>query len=137
MKKKPKIAILIDRLNVGGVEKIAIEEVKALIEEGEDAYLVILRRKGVINHAFKDLREGVPTIYLDDRLPLFLKFSFRFPVFHFFSFFHLSYPFLIPLVIKKKEFDYIIVHGTYTAFTAVALKKIKKIRYCYNRDKNR
>lgn len=129
MKKKTKIAILIDRLNVGGVEKTAIEEVRALRNLGEDAYLVVLRRKGVVNNAFLDLRINLPTIYLDDRLPSFLKFSFKFPIFHFFSFFHLSYPFLIPMVIKKKEFDYLIVHGTYTAFTAVGIKKVKKINY--------
>ena len=124
-----KVAILIDRLNVGGVEKIAIEEVKALRNLGENAYLVVLRRKGLVNDAFLDLRKNLPIIYLDDRLPNLLKFSFKFPLFNFFSLFHITYPFLIPFVIREKEFDYIIVHATYTAFTAVVLKKIKKIRY--------
>jgi len=124
-----KIGILIDRLNVGGVEKIAIEEVRALRNLGEDASLVVLRRKGVIDSDFLDLRKNLPTIYLDDRLPSFLKFSFKFPVFNFFSLFHITYPFLIPFVIRKNEFDYIIVHGTYTAFTAIGIKKMKKIRY--------
>lgn len=32
-----KIGVLIDRLNVGGVEKIAIEEVRAPIAFGHDA----------------------------------------------------------------------------------------------------
>lgn len=124
-----KIGVLIDRLNVGGVEKIAIEQVKALRNIGEDAYLVVLSRKAVVEDAFSDLRKGVPTIYLDDRLPKPLRFTFKFPVFYFFSFFHLSYPFLVPFVVKKKEFDYFIVHGTYTSFTAVTIRKIKHIRY--------
>ena len=64
-----KIGVLIDRLNVGGVEKIAIEEVRALIEAGHDAYLVVLRRKAVVENAFPDLLKDVPVIYLDDRLP--------------------------------------------------------------------
>lgn len=127
--KKNKIGILIDRLNVGGVEKIAIEEVKALRDIGEDAYLVVMRRRGVVDDAFLDLRKNLPTIFLDDRLPSFLKFSFKFPVFSFFSFFHITYPLLLPFVVKRKEFDYFIVHGTYTAFSAVALKKIKGIKF--------
>lgn len=129
MKKKLKIAILIDRLNVGGVEKVAIEEVRALKDLGEEAYLVVLRRKGVVDNAFFDLRKDLATIYLDDRLPSLLKFSFKFPVFNFFSLFHVTYPFIIPFVLKKNEFDYFIVHGTYTAFTAISIKKIRGIKF--------
>lgn len=121
------IGILIDRLNVGGVEKVAIEQVKALRRIGVDASLVVLRRKAVVEDAFLDLRKEVPTVYLDDRLPLFLKFSFQFPIFHFFSLFHLTYPFLIPFIVRNKEFDYLICHGTYTAFSAITISKIRHI----------
>lgn len=124
-----KIAVVIDRLNVGGVEKIAIEEVKALRELGQEAYLVVLRRRGVVDNAFLDLRKDLPTIFLDDRLPEIFKLSFKFPVFSFFSFFHVTYPFLIPYVVRRSEFDYVIAHGTYTAFTAVGLKILKNLKY--------
>lgn len=124
-----KIGILIDRLNVGGVEKIAIEQVTALRKLGEDASLVVLREKAVVPNAFPDLLKGVPIIYLDQRLPKIFKFSFQFPVFHFFSWFHLTYPFFLPFVTKKHEFDYLIAHGTYTCLSAVALKKIRKIQF--------
>lgn len=124
-----KIGVLIDRLNVGGVEKIAIEEVAALREAGEDAYLVVLREKAVAPNAFPDLLKGIPIVYLDKRLPKFLRLSFRFPGFHFFSWFHLSYALLLPFVVKRHEFDYFIVHGTYTSFSAVALKKRRKIPF--------
>lgn len=124
-----KAGVLIDRLNVGGVEKIAIEQVNALRKIGVDAQLLVLRRKGIVNNAFEDRRKKIPTIYLDDRLPKYLKFTFNFPVFHFFSFFHLTYPFFIPFVIKKDEFDFIFSHGTYTTFTALMIKKISKINY--------
>ncbi len=124
-----KIGIVIDRLNVGGVEKIAIEEVKALRRLGEDAYLVVLREKAVVENAFPDLLKGVPIIYLDQRLPKLFRVSFRFPVFHFFSSFHLTYPLLLPFVIKQHEFDYFIVHGTYTALSAVAIKKRRGIEF--------
>jgi glycosyltransferase involved in cell wall biosynthesis len=124
-----KIGILIDRLNVGGVEKIAIEQVKALRNLDEDACLVVLREKAVVENAFPDLLKDVPIVYLDRRLPRLLRFSFQFPIFHFFSSFHVTYPFLLPFVIKRNEFDYFIVHGTYTALSAVMLKKIKKIHF--------
>lgn len=124
-----KIGVLIDRLNVGGVEKIAIEQVKALRALGEDAYLVVLREKAVVPNAFSDLLQDIPVVYLDTRLPKLFRFSFQFPVFNFFSLFHLSYPLLLPFVIKKKEFDYFIVHGTYTCISAIAIKKRKKIKF--------
>jgi glycosyltransferase involved in cell wall biosynthesis len=124
-----KIGILIDRLNVGGVEKIAIEQVRALRNIGEDAVLIVLRRKAVIEGAFSDILEGVPIEYLDDRLPSWLRGSFNFPIFHFFAFFHLSYPILLPWTLKKGEYDYIICHGTYTAFSAIMIRKIKKIPF--------
>ncbi|MDQ5981603.1 MAG: hypothetical protein QG570_353 [Patescibacteria group bacterium] len=124
-----KIGIVIDRLNVGGVEKIAIEQVRALREINQDAYLVVLREKAVVENAFADLLEGIPIVYLDSRLPKIFRFSFQFPIFHFFSLFHLTYPLFIPFVVKKNEFDYFIVHGTYTSITAVTLKKIKQIGF--------
>lgn len=124
-----RIGILIDRLNVGGVEKIAIEEVRALRELGEDAYLVVLRKKAVTPDAFPDLLKNIPVIYLDQRLPKFMRFSFRIPLFHFFSLFHITYPFLLPFVVKRKEFDYLIAHGTYTSLSAVAFKKFNNIHF--------
>jgi glycosyltransferase involved in cell wall biosynthesis len=124
-----KIGVMIDRLNVGGVEKIAIEQVKALRRQDQDAKLVILREKAVVADAFADLLEDVPIVYLDQRLPKFFRLSFQFPLFNFFSSFHVTYPFLLPFVVKKKEFDYLIVHGTYTALTAVSLKKTRGIGF--------
>jgi glycosyltransferase involved in cell wall biosynthesis len=124
-----KVAILIDRKTLGGVEKIAIEQVKALQKIGVDATLVILRRDEKLEENFKDILLGVPQLFLDDRLPAFLRLSFKFPIFHFFSFFHLSYAFLLPFVVKKREFDYIIVHGTFTTFTAISLKAFKGMAF--------
>lgn len=124
-----KIGILIDRLNVGGVEKIAMEEVIALRKQGEDARLVVLRKKAVVDDAFPDLMKDVPVEYLDSRLFAPFRFSFPFPVFNFFSLFHITYPILLPFVVKKKEYDYFIVHGTYTCFSAITLRKLRKIQF--------
>jgi glycosyltransferase involved in cell wall biosynthesis len=124
-----KVGILIDRLNVGGVEKISIEQVTALRKMGIDATLVVLRKKAVVENAFEDMLGGVPIVFLDSRLPRIFRFSFQFPLFHFFSSFHVTYPFLLPWVVKKHEFDYFIAHGTYTSLSAVAFKKFNKIGF--------
>lgn len=124
-----KLGVLIDRLNVGGVEKIALEEVIALRKIGIDAELVVLRKKGVVDNAFEDLRKGVPITFLDERLPLFFRLSFSLPLFHFFSSFHITYPFVLPFVVKRGEYDYLIPHGSYTTLSAIALKKTRKIHF--------
>lgn len=124
-----KIGVLIDRLNVGGVEKIAIEQVRSLINAGYDAELVVMRKKSVVDNAFPDLLKNIPVNYLDSRLVPIFRVSFGFPFFSFFSFFHLSYAFLLPFVVKSKEYEYIITHGTYTAITAIAIKKRRSIGF--------
>lgn len=124
-----KIGILIDRLNVGGVEKIALEEVIALRKAGVNAELIVLRKKGVVDNAFEDLRKDVPITFLDQRLPRFFRLSFSLPLFHFFSTFHITYPLILPFVVKRGEYDYLISHGTYTTLSAVSLKKTRKIHF--------
>lgn len=124
-----KIGVLIDRLNVGGVEKIAIEQVIALRKQGKDASLVILKEKAVVKDAFPDLLKGIPIVYLDKRLARPFRWSFKIPGFNFFSWFHITYPLFLPFVVKRGEFDYLIVHGTYTALTAASLKKRRGIAY--------
>lgn len=124
-----KIGILIDRLNVGGVEKIALEQVNALRRLGVDAELVVLRKEAVVEGAFLDLRKGLPVTYLDQRLPGIFRLSLRVPFFHFFSTFHLTYPILLPFVVKAKEYDYFISHGTYTTLSAITIKWFRKINF--------
>ncbi len=124
-----KIGVVIDRLNFGGVEKIAIEQVLALRKLGEDAELVVLREKAVVSNAFPDLIKQVPVTYLDRRLPSFFRLSFPFPLLHFFSSFHVTYPFLLPFVVKRNEYDYFIVHSSYTCFSAISLKKTRGIKF--------
>lgn len=124
-----KIGILIDRFNVGGVEKIALEEVRAFREIGIKTELLVLSRRAVIKNAFKDLRDDIPVTYLDDRLPRAFRFSFKLPFFYFFSLFHLTYPLLLPFHIKSKEIDLIVSHNTYTSLTAFTLSKFRAIPY--------
>lgn len=123
-----KIGVLIDRLNVGGVEKVAIEQVRALRELGADARLLVLRRESFVEQVL-DRLGTVPVEYLDDRMPSLLKFSFRIPPFYFFSIFHLTYPRLLLPWIKPKEWDYIVSHNSYTSITARRLAKSRDIPY--------
>jgi glycosyltransferase involved in cell wall biosynthesis len=117
-----KFAILIDQLRyVGGPFKIAVEEVKSLSKLGEDATLVVLKRTD--STAFPESLHGIRTIYLSDSLPRILRFSFSFPVFRFFSLFHLSYAIIFRFLPLRERFDAIIAHGTYTCFSAIAIAK--------------
>lgn len=123
------VAVLIDRLNVGGVEKVAIEEVRGLRAIGTEAVLVVLSRRAVVPGAFEDLLRGVPVTYLEDRLPRLLRASFRIPGFYFFSSFHLTYPLLLPAVVARGEFAHVVSHGTYTSLTAMSLARFRTIPY--------
>ncbi len=127
--KKAKVNVMIDRLNIGGVEKTAIIQVRELRSQGVQSKLWILSRKSIVQGAFSDLLKDIPVEYLEDRLPGPLRFTFRIPPAAFFSLFHLTYSIFLPFVIKSSEVDYIIGHGSYTTFTAVTLKKFRGIHY--------
>jgi glycosyltransferase involved in cell wall biosynthesis len=124
-----KVGVLIDELVSGGFQKVAIMEVKYLNELGYDASLVVLHR--IKNEGYQDLikKNDIRTIWLSDRLPFFLKLNFRFPFFAFFSFFHVFYPIFIWRYIKRDNFDFFIAHGTYTAFSSIAIKRKLKIPF--------
>ena len=129
MKKKSyKIGILVDQLIVGGVQKIAVEDAKALEKLGHKAEVLVLMRKGY-NPKYKNFFSGVKVRFLSDSYPFFLKHSIKFPIFSFFSTLHILSPFLAPFAIKEKEFDIIVSHGTTTCFTAQALKHRRQIPY--------
>ncbi|MBN1162306.1 glycosyltransferase family 4 protein [Patescibacteria group bacterium] len=124
-----KIGVLIDRLNVGGVEKTAIQEVKAAQKLGVNTELLVLSRKSVVEGAHEDLLGDLPIQFLDDRLPGFLKFTFGMPGFAFFSLFHITYPIILPFFIKSREWDHIISHGSYTTLSALGIKFLRKIPF--------
>lgn len=128
MKRHYKIGILIDQLIIGGVQKIALEDARALKKMGHNVTLLVLMRKGYDNK-FKDFSKGVDIRFLSDSYPFFLKYSVKFPIFSFFSTLHVLSPFLTPFVISKNEFDIIVSHGTTTCFTAQRLKKSRHIPY--------
>jgi glycosyltransferase involved in cell wall biosynthesis len=125
-----RIGVLIDRLVVGGVEKTAIEEVRALREMGLDATLLVLKRDPVVPLAFRDRISGIPLEYLDDRIPKVLRAARRIPGFYFFSFFHLIYAIALPFRVAFREWDVILSHNSYTSLTAQMLWRTRHIPYC-------
>lgn len=130
-----KIGILIDELISGGFQKVAIMEAKYFQKMGYEVFLVVLHRAE--NEGYKELikENKIKVIYLSDRLPFYLRINFRFPFFAFFSFFHIFYPFFIHKYMKKEEFDIFIAHGTYTAFSSIAISTKLKIPYiCFVHD---
>ena len=128
MNKKIKIAILIDQLVTGGVQKTAIEEVRNLRKLGCDSKLLILMRKG-FEAENKYLIKDVPHEFLSDRYPKLLQKNFKLPFFTFLSTLHLTSPVLAPLEVKSKEFDIIVSHGTTTSLTTWSLAFWCKIPY--------
>lgn len=123
-----KIAILIDQLLPGGVQKIAVKEVQCLRQMGIDAeLLVIMRIRG--QDQYIGIAEGVPLSFISDRYPKWLRFSFKLPIFHFLSAQHFLSPYIAPFYIESNEFDFIVSHNTTTCMTAQGLKRKKKIPY--------
>ena len=128
MNKTYKIGILIDQLTIGGVQKIAIEDARALTKLGHFAQILVLMRKGY-KQEYKSFTKGVAIRFLSDSYPWPLKYSIKFPIFSFFSTLHILSPFLGRLAIKEKEFDIIISHGTTTCFTAQGIKRSRHIPF--------
>lgn len=118
-----KVAVLIDRMNVGGVEKAAILQTIALTELGHDASLWVLSSDGVIPNAFRELTDKININFLDHNLRQPLRTSFRIPGFSFLSLFHFTYPFLIPSRLDDSTADLLISHNTYTTLSGIRIAR--------------
>ncbi|MBI2021529.1 glycosyltransferase [Candidatus Daviesbacteria bacterium] len=127
-KRNKKIAILIDQFVLGGVQKAAFFEAFLLNKIGTKAKILILMRSG-FQTKFTDYFPKTKFKFLSDHYPKIFKKSIKFPIFSFFSTLHLLGPFLAPQVVKPKDFNIIIAHGTTTCLTALALWKKHRIPY--------
>ena len=124
-----RLGVLIDRLVLGGVEKTAIEEVRALREIGIDATLLVLKRDRSVAQSVQEWLSGVPVDYLDDRIPRFFRVSWRIPGFYFFSAFHVLYALVLPWQIRRHEWDMVLSHNSYTTFSAWTVWTLRRIPY--------
>lgn len=127
-KEGKKIGVLIDQLIPGGVQKVAIEEVRNLRKLGYNASLLILMRRGFESQN-RYLINNIPYLFLSDRCPFFLQKSFKLPIFRFLTTFHLLSPLIIPFIVKTGEFDILISHGTTVTLSAYSIAKFRKIPY--------
>jgi glycosyltransferase involved in cell wall biosynthesis len=118
---------MVDRLEVGGVEKVAIQQVAALRAIGHDAELLVLRGAGDGFAAFADLLARIPVRVLERRLPRALRRSRPIPGFAFLQTFHFTHPLLARRLLRAGEVDAILCHGSYTAFTAFAAGRARGV----------
>jgi glycosyltransferase involved in cell wall biosynthesis len=119
--------VVVDRLEVGGVEKVAMQQVAALRALGQDAELVLLRRRGDGLDVFADELAQIPVRALEERLPRPARGSLPMPGFSFLQTFHLTYPVFARRLVRAGEFDAVLAHGTYTCLTALAAGKARSI----------
>jgi len=128
-----RIAVLVDQLKIGGVQKVAVEEARHLRKLGHQVDLLAIWP--VVN-----VRRQRPSVYADllnEICPQALgenfhgpfRFSLKFPGFDFFSLFHVTSPLITPKILARRRYDVVICHGTYTCFTAYTLWKRNEIPY--------
>ena len=118
---------MVDRLEVGGVEKVAIQQVTALRELGHKAELLLLRGRGDGLRVFADELARVPVRILERRLPRAVRGSAPVPGFTFFQTFHLTYPAFARALVRADELDVLLVHGTYTCPAGFAVGRARSI----------
>lgn len=127
---KKKVAVLIDLLIPGGVQKMAISEVEGLNHLGYDASLVILTRDGYLEK-YADLVRNIPHTFLQDSYHRILRKNIKVPFFSFLSLLHLLSPIFAISKLKKIQPDVIISHGSTTSLTALSFKLQTKTPYIF------
>jgi glycosyltransferase involved in cell wall biosynthesis len=127
--KKLKVAVVIGELTyIGGVVIAATREVEDLRKMGHEVELVVLSRNKKIDPCSIIDTKKIPVRFFSDELPRVLQFSFKFPLFSFFSFFHLTAFLTSPFLFKKHGYDSILVHETYNCLSTVFAGKIIGVR---------
>lgn len=122
-----RVGLFFDRVNAGEA-KFAAHEARWLAKLGCDPIVVILRRDESAEKLLRDfgrLDPKIPVYFISDYTRLLP--DLRLPFFHFFSLFHLTAPFCAPKVFPP--LDVVLANGTYTAFTAITLKRLRGIPF--------
>jgi len=122
-----KIGVLIDELLAGGVQKTAVEETRHLLQQGEDAELLVLHERSE-GYQYEDLLKGVPVRFLSEQFPI-LEHSLKIPSFNVLSTYHIVSFFVAPFSQLWRRFDVIISHGAFASAVAWNVWKLYGIRY--------
>ncbi|EKD49271.1 MAG: glycosyltransferase (type 1) [uncultured bacterium] len=122
-KLRKRIGVVVGQMiQIGGVGIVAMEEVRNFRKLGYDAELIVIKeKKGFLEH--KKLASDIPLRFLSRDFPWWAKINFKIPGFSFFSLFHLLAYFAIPKMIKKGDYDLLIVHETYNCFSVLRLQR--------------
>ncbi len=123
-----RVGVLIGQIKqIGGVGIAAFEEVRQLKKLGYNAELLVLMERP--NFSQEDFTKDLKIRYLSREFPSLFKKSFKLPFFSFFSSFHLTSPFAVTQVLKKREYDIIVCHETYNCFSALRLSNKNNIPF--------
>lgn len=128
-----KAAILVDEIAPGSAPKLIGQPIKGLEKMGHRCEGLILVNNG-LQKRFSDVYNyhlnGARIRYLFDEAPCwFKKIDFKFPGFSFFSLHHILSFIAAPLIIKRGEYDIVIAHNQYAAFTGWGLRIFRGIPY--------
>ena len=120
---------MIDFIAPGSAPKAIGQEVRGLRNLGHDASSIVLKNGGY-SKTYNFHMQGVKSRVLLNEFPQFVKrIDRKVPGFSFFSLHHLLSPYFAPSIISDREFDVLIVHSTYTCFTARNLKLKRHIPF--------
>lgn len=123
-----RIAILIDLLVPGGVQKAAIQEARTLKGSGHRARLFCLTRSQS-PYQYQDLLKDLKITYLSDQNPSPFRKALKLPFFTFLTTNHLLGPLFAKRYRALKKYDLVISHGTTTCLTALRLKRVFGLPY--------
>lgn len=126
-----KIAILVEKMLPGALPKVVSAQVRYLTELGHEVEVLVIMKGGLPSgsYQFEEFLDGISLRELSCEFPLASKLSFKLPFFAFFSAYHLTGPFFVPRVVKKKEYDITLALGGLTSLTAYGLWRRRKIPY--------
>jgi len=128
-----RVAILVDELAPGSAPKLIGQTIRELTKLGyycETLVLVDNKLREKFSKLYDYHLNNIKIRYMFEEVPGWIKkIDFKFPGFSFFSLHHILSFFVVPLVIKKREYDIIIAHCQYSSFAAWGLKIFKKIPY--------
>jgi len=112
-----------DKLTPGAAPKIAGMEAVCLDKLGYETEVVTIIEGGIPprGYRFQEFLEDVTIRYLSKEFPPIKTLDLKLPLFTFFSAYHLASPILVPMLIKRKEYDMSIAHTALTWFGAYAL----------------
>jgi len=123
-----KIAILIDQLILGGVQKIALKQAQALKKLGHQVEVLVLIREGSYPQ-LTELSRGLSVKHLSDHYPFLFRKSIKLPLFSFLSTGHLLSPLLTPRIISNCQYDLLISHGSTTCLSAQKIYQKRHIPF--------